>query len=217
MRIIFESLFDILYLLFAIGCGVYLLTRRQSSAGSRQLGWMALILGGGDAFHLLPRVWGFWHGGLEHFTVALGIGKFVTSITMTIFYVLLLNYLLAGRKATLFRGAGYALAAIRVGLCLLPQNAWLSARPPLEPAIWRNLPFLFLGLIVMVLAWQKGERRLGLWVFLSFAFYLPVVLWAEAFPTVGLLMIPKTVCYVLILVEALKLSRRPEESCASQS
>ncbi len=33
-------------------------------------------------------------------------------------------------------------------------------------------------------------------IVLSFGFYLPVVLWADAIPMVGMLMIPKTCAYV---------------------
>ena len=31
---------------------------------------------------------------------------------------------------------------------------------------------------------------------LSFSFYIPVVLWAEVIPAIGMLMIPKTCAYV---------------------
>ena len=50
---------------------------------------MAALLGAGDAFHLLPRSYALWTTGLEANATALGFGKFVTSITMTIFYVIL--------------------------------------------------------------------------------------------------------------------------------
>ena len=36
-------------------------------------------------------------------------------------------------------------------------------------------------------------------VSLSFAFYIPVVLWADAVPLMGMLMIPKTCAYVWIV------------------
>ena len=51
------------------------------------MGWAALILGCGDAFHLGPRVLNYFVE--ADFAAALGIGKLVTSITMTVFYVLL--------------------------------------------------------------------------------------------------------------------------------
>ena len=39
-------------------------------------------------------------------------------------------------------------------------------------------------------------RHMWLTIVLSFGFYLPVVLWADAIPMVGMLMIPKTCAYV---------------------
>lgn len=53
-------------------------------------GITTLILGIGDSFHLVPRVIALVSGkGFEYFEVYLGIGKFITSITMTVFYVIL--------------------------------------------------------------------------------------------------------------------------------
>ena len=46
---------------------------------------MAVLLGSGDAFHLVPRAAALCTTGLENFTVQLGLGKWITSITMTIF------------------------------------------------------------------------------------------------------------------------------------
>ena len=50
-----ESTFDILYLLFAVASGLVILKRAKSRA-ERLMGLAALILGCGDAFHLVPRV-----------------------------------------------------------------------------------------------------------------------------------------------------------------
>jgi len=49
-----ESIFDILYLLFAISAGIVIL-RKSKDQTSRMMGLAALILGCGDAFHLVPR------------------------------------------------------------------------------------------------------------------------------------------------------------------
>ena len=78
-----ESTFDILYLLFAVISGIVLLVRAKDRAG-RLMGLSALILGVGDAFHLVPRVLNYFAD--ADFTAALGIGKLVTSVTMTVFY-----------------------------------------------------------------------------------------------------------------------------------
>jgi hypothetical protein len=81
-----ESAFCILYLIFAIASGCVILRRAKDRTG-RMMGLAALILGCGDAFHLVPRVLNHFISG--DFTAALGIGKLVTSVTMTVFYVLL--------------------------------------------------------------------------------------------------------------------------------
>ena len=85
----------------------------------------------------------------------------------------------------------------------MPQNAWTSAHPPLSWGIWRNIPFTLLGALVVVLFYRGAkEKRDGdfrwLWltVVVSFACYIPVVLFADSVPAVGMLMIPKTCAYV---------------------
>lgn len=50
---------------------------------------MAIILGFGDSFHLLPRIYALLTTGLENHASSLGFGKLVTSITMTVFYLIL--------------------------------------------------------------------------------------------------------------------------------
>ena len=89
MQAIFETLFDIVYLVTVITLGVLMI---RNSRGEKQYllyGVMAVTLGCGDAFHLVPRAIALCTTGLENYTAALGIGKLVTSVTMTLFYVLL--------------------------------------------------------------------------------------------------------------------------------
>ena len=57
MQAICETLFDIVYLTAVITLGIVMLRR---SAGRRQFllyGAMAVTLGCGDAFHLIPGLW----------------------------------------------------------------------------------------------------------------------------------------------------------------
>ena len=119
----------------------------------------------------------------------------------------------AGRQKGL-TAVVWVLALSRVVLCLMPQNAWTSADAPLSWGIYRNIPFVLLGALIVVLfyrsAKQHGDRPfrfLWLTVVLSFACYLPVVLFADTVPAVGMLMIPKTCAYVwtvLIGFQAMK-------------
>ena len=83
-----ETIFDILYLGFALIAGLTMLTKGKSPL-VKKTGLMAALLGAGDSFHLVPRSYALWTLGLEANAAALGIGKFITSITMTVFYVIL--------------------------------------------------------------------------------------------------------------------------------
>ena len=206
MRAIFESLFDAIYLITVITIGIKMLKGARGRKEYRLFGLMALVLGFGDAFHLVPRMIALLTTGEENYVKLLGLGKLITSITMTVFYVLLyyvwrLRYKVLGRDE--LTKTIYGLAILRIILCLCPRNEFLSANPPLSWAIYRNLPFLLIGIIIMIIFYKsqkahndKNFKYMWLTIVLSFAFYAPVVLYAQRYPNVGLLMIPKTCAYV---------------------
>ena len=201
-----ETLFDVVDLVLVITVGIKMIRQSKGDRQYRLFGIMAVTLGCGDAFHLVPRAYALCTTGLENYTAALGIGKFITSITMTVFYILLYyvwrtRYKIEGKKEITI--AVYLMAALRIILCLFPQNAWTSADAPLSWGIYRNIPFAILGLIVIVLFYRSAKehkdrefRWMWLTIVLSFGFYIPVVLWADTVPAVGMLMIPKTCAYV---------------------
>ena len=116
MQAIVETLFDTVYLISVITIGILMIRKSKGNRQFTMFGIMAVLLGSGDAFHLVPRALALCTTGLENFTVQLGLGKWITSVTQTIV--------------------------------------------------------------------------------LSFAFYIPVVLWADTIPMIGMLMIPKTCAYV---------------------
>ncbi len=59
---------------------------------------------------------------------------------------------------------------------------------------------------------NRTERQMGLYVLLSFLFYMPVAVAAGIVPILGMLMLPKTVCYILILCVFLRtVSGKAEE------
>ena len=206
MQAIMETLFDAVYFTLVITLGVKMIRGCQGVAQFRLFGIMAVVLGAGDSFHLVPRAFALCTTGLENYTAALGLGKWITSVTMTVFYVLLYY---VWRQRYRVKGMGgltalvYLLAGLRVLLCMMPQNQWLSADAPLSWGIYRNIPFALLGLVVILLFYRsarqhgdKAFRWMWLTIVLSFGFYIPVVLWADAIPLVGMLMIPKTCAYV---------------------
>lgn len=208
-----ESIFDVCYLSFAVVSGILLLSRSGGRKEIRLYGLMTLLLGCGDAFHLVPRVLNYWFSG--DYTAALGIGKLITSVTMTAFYLLLEyarreRYHVNGEKPVLI--GVWALSLCRGALCCFPQNEWTSAAPPLLWGIVRNIPFTVLGALTVVLWLCSAGRgrifkRMWLAAALSFLFYIPVVLFAQAVPLIGMLMLPKTCMYIWMIVMFLKAER----------
>ena len=204
-----ESFFDIAYLIIAIGIGVYLLIK-SSNKLQKLMGAAALVLGCGDAFHLVPRVLNYFSD--KDFTAPLGAGKLITSITMTVFYILMYYIFLNNYDAQKRKGVTFSiwgLSAVRIALCLFPQNEWFSNNSPLLWGIIRNVPFAILGAVIVILyfKFRKDDRCfrfIWLYVTLSFLFYIPVVVGADAVPVLGALMLPKTICYLLILFTFLK-------------
>ena len=81
MQAIAETLFDIVYLVSVITIGVLMIRGCKGERQFRLFGWMAVVLGAGDAFHLIPRAFALCTTGLENYTAALGLGKWITSIT----------------------------------------------------------------------------------------------------------------------------------------
>jgi len=216
MRIYGEAIFDICYLIIAIVTGVYILVKYRNKLGGL-MGSATLLLGSGDAFHLVPRV---LKNFIQYdFTAELGIGKLVTSVTMTIFYILMF-YIYKNKfkveNTKKIELSIWILAIIRIILCMLPQNNWITNDSSVIIGIIRNIPFTIMGLIIIVIYYKKRAeykefKHVWVNVLLSFVFYLIVVLGTEAVPALGVFMIPKTVCYILIIVAFAKMIKKSEE------
>ena len=199
-----ESAFDILYLLFAITGGCLILIKARSKT-EKQMGCAALILGCGDAFHLIPRVMNYFSD--ADFTAALGIGKLVTSVTMTIFYLLMyqiwLGYYREQERKSVSAGL-WILLAVRIVLCMFPQNGWLTNSGSVLWGVIRNVPFIALGAIICWLYYTRRQADklfapVWIYILLSFLFYIPVAVGASIVPMLGMLMLPKTICYILLI------------------
>ncbi len=201
---IMEAIFCVFYLIFTGITGFRILKKSEGRKEIRLFGIMTLVLVFGDAFHLVPRILAAVDPA-GNYTVSLGIGKMITSITMTVFYLILYFVFEQrhGEKSNALRTAVIFLSLVTILLCFMPQNDWTGAAPVIW-GIYRNIPFTILGLIMVVLFFSKrGDkpyRWMWLAILLSFAFYLPVVLWADLSPMIGMLMLPKACMYMWIVV-----------------
>lgn len=65
MQAIVETLFDAVYLISVITIGVKMILGCKGESQFRLFGWMAVVLGAGDSFHLIPRAVALCTTGLE--------------------------------------------------------------------------------------------------------------------------------------------------------
>lgn len=208
---IMEAIFCVAYLIVTLILGISIIRTAKGDKESKLFGIMSLVLVSGDAFHLVPRIMAAINQAGDY-TKAMGIGTLITSVTMTIFYLIMYCGLeiRSNKKNKQLMICMICLAAIRIILCLMPQNDW-TGESPVSWGIYRNIPFVIMGIIMVVLYFKRRDdkpyRFMWLAITLSFAFYMPVVLWADVSPMIGMLMLPKTCMYVWMVVMGYKVAK----------
>ncbi|GAB4562661.1 MAG: hypothetical protein Kow0047_10930 [Anaerolineae bacterium] len=218
-----EVTFNIIYLIVVWGL-VIAMTRRMARVAGRDRPVALLtrnafaLLALGDTGHVGFRVIAYAQGGLEA-TFSLfgrdigwvGLGALATAVTVTLFYVLMLEIWRA-RFDQPYGWLGYVLlaaAAVRLAIMALPANEWNRAIPAQPWSLYRNIPLMIQGLGVAYLILRDAARRgdrtflwIGVSILVSYACYTPVILWVQKVPALGMLMIPKTLAYVAIAIIA---------------
>lgn len=145
----------------------------------------------------------------------MGIGLQISSITMTVFYILLMYVWKCTFPELSAPVAVEAMiwisAMIRIAVCILPQNNWCSDEGNMSLSILRNAVFAVTGIGVIILYMISGNTngyqmtRMVAAIIISFGCYLPVTLFSKTKPKVGILMIPKTCVYMWIIAMGLQL------------
>ena len=212
---VMEAIFDAAYLIFDLIAGILFFVFSKGNMLFTLYGILTLTLCGGDAFHLVPRIIRAVHGSNDKIKRQMGRGLQISSITMTIFYIILMyvwKYTFpelnvpAGVKAMI-----WVSAIIRIIICILPQNNWCNDDGNMTLSILRNGVFAVTGIGVIILYAISGNMggyhmtRMVAAIIISFGCYLPVTLFSKTKPKVGLLMIPKTCAYMWIIAMGLQL------------
>ena len=212
LRITVEIGFNVLYLI-VVWAMVYLMTKRLPEVSTEnypianRFRWAFLLLAFGDTGHVGFRVVAYALGGLEANPLWVGLGALATAITVTFFYVLMLDIWRVhfGKKYGWFEYLLLASVPARFIVMALPGNNWGSTIPPIFWGPFRNIFLMILGIGVLYLILRDSIRtqdRLFRWVayciFFSYLFYTPVIFWVRQVPMLGMLMIPKTIMYVAI-------------------
>lgn len=213
-----EVIFNIIYLILIWGLVIAMRVQfDRVDADDHQaanLFWVAFFaLAFGDTFHVGARTLSYLIARdldvtVRIFGLSVGIvgwSSLITAVTVTLFYIFLLVAWIVreGKRVSPLIYGLFTIAGIRLGLLVLPENQWHQPVPVQPWVIIRNLPLLILGVGVGVLyiASETRERErpfkwIGILILVSFATYIPVMVYVQQYPLLGLLMIPKTMVYL---------------------
>lgn len=225
VRMWVEILFNLAYLVAIYWLVVIMFRQRPRLNASQQhmitpIIWAFFLLALGDTGHVGFRVLAYALGGLEQqvnlFGQEIGLvgaGALSTATTVTFFYMLMLvAWSRRFKKSLGWFGVLLILAGVaRLVYMTLPVNQWNSIVPPQPYSLYRNI-FLTvqgLGVAYLILRDSIKERDkpftwIGICILISYAFYIPVILFVQQVPVIGMLMIPKTLAYVAIAIIANK-------------
>ena len=191
MQAIVETLFDTIYLITVITLGIIMIRKSNGRKQYRLFGIMAVVLGLGDSFHLVPRALALCTTGLKLY----GRSRYRQAHHFYYNdYFLHSSVLCVEKSLSHFWENGitisvYFLSALRIILCLFPQNGWLQANPPLSWGIYRNIPFVLFGLLIIALFYQEAKRQhdtafqyMWLTIVLSFGFIFRLYSGQTQFP-----------------------------------
>lgn len=218
-RIWTETIFNIVYLIVVWWLVIAMIKRRmlvdtRDQRVAELFLWAFFLLGLGDIGHVGFRVVAFAMGGLGATVTLAGLelklapmGALATAVTFTFFYVVIIMIW----RERFSEGYGvlgvllFVLAAVRLIIMTVPANDWNSLQPPQEWSLMRNVPLMLMQLgsayLIMRDAIRESDRTfvwIAIMILVSFACYAPVILLQQRVPLVGMLMIPKTIAYLVI-------------------
>ncbi len=225
LRLWVETSFNIVYLV-VVWWIVLLMWQRRSLVAARDRKTADLMmlafffLGLGDIGHVGFRLVAFALGGLEASVQLLGrrlmlapMGALATAVTFTFFYVAMLMIWKERFKKEYgpLAWCGFALAAVRFLIMTNPANNWNSLEVPQDWSVIRNVPLMLMQLIAAFLFMRDALAskdslfiKISVLILVSFACYVPAVLLRDRVPLIGMLMIPKTIAYLIIALISLR-------------
>ena len=214
-----ETIFDVAYLLVIWGL-IILMTikmshvREQDLTVAKRIRLAFILLAAGDTghvgFRVVAQVLGLMEKPIQVFGEPMnliGIGMMTTAFTVTMFYMVFVfvwqarNHEGNNWLTTLL----LAIGIVRIVFMALPANQWGNVIPPQPIGIYRNLFLILQGVGLLVLLFRSAVRKndtlfltIAWMIVVSFVFYLPVILFAQKVPMIGMLMIPKTLAYLAV-------------------
>lgn len=159
---VMEAIFDAAYLIFDLIAAMLFFIFSEGKTLFILYGILTLTLCGGDAFHLVPRIIRAVRGTNDKIKRQLGIGLQVSSITMTVFYIILMyiwKYTFPELKIpVILEAVIWISAVVRIVICMFPQNNWCTEEGNIKLSIIRNAVFAITGIGVIILYIISGNK-----------------------------------------------------------
>jgi len=210
-QVMMETSFNVIYLIYICIIVILMLknmgnvNEKEIAAAKRiRLAFIALFIG--DLGHVGARLIALFSGDVNLNHTVLGIGTLLESVGLIFLFMFFTDAWRVHfdhQKSLLFKvliGVGI------VGLIIFvfPQNQWTAQTPPYVLQLIRNIPWVIQGIVLSFLifrdakaAGDKQLTRIGIYIFVSFFFYTPVLFFGGLAPWLGMLMIIGTVIYML--------------------
>jgi len=214
-----EVIFDVFYLV-AIWTIVYLMWKKKGNLedSTKRIGELFLLafflLALGDTGHVGFRVVAYALGGLEANEMLVGLGSFVTAVTVTFFYMIVAEIwrVRFNKERNILWWSFIVIGFLRLIIMLPTGNGWGTSPTPFNWSLARNIPLMIQGIGIAIFILRDSiktkdtfSRNISIWIFVSYACYLPVILFVNKVPMLGMLMMPKTLAYLAVAVIAYKL------------
>ena len=210
-QVMMETTFNVIYLIYI--CVIVILmsknmrkvSEKEIAAAKRiRLAFLALFIG--DLGHVGARLIALFSEDLELNYVVLGIGTLLESVGLIFLFMI---YTEAWRIHFDHQNSLLFKVLIGVGIVglivfVFPQNQWTAPIAPYEMQVIRNIPWVIQGIALSILIFRDAKAandkrlvRIGIYIFVSFFFYTPVLFFGGLAPQLGMLMIIGTIVYML--------------------
>jgi len=206
-----EITFNVIYLIY-ICVIVILMSKNMKKVNQKEMGtakrirlaFLALFIG--DLGHVGARLIAFFSGEVELNYAILGIGTLFEMVGLIFLFMLFTDAwrIQFNRPNNLLFKVLIGIGIVGLIIFVFPQNQWTAQSAPYALLVLRNIPWLIQGVILSILIFRDAKAvddkqlvRIGIYIFVSYFFYMPVIFFGEIAPMLGMLMIIGTIVYML--------------------
>jgi hypothetical protein len=178
--------------------------KEEKTAENIRLAFISLLIG--DLGHVGARLFILLAENPSSYYGIFGVGVLLEMIGLIFLFIFYTNAwrIHFNKPNNLLYKSLIGIGLIGLIIFIFPQNQWDTEPISYEWLIIRNIPWLLQGVALSFLIIRDARitddrlmTRIGIIIFISFFFYMPVIFFASTEPRLGMLMIPATILYML--------------------